>query len=136
MIRKAMRQNPFHPEWYWLQLGSAFLAGRRYEDAIEAYKRRTRPMVWVLSRLAICYAHLGRDAEAREITRQILMQNPNFRISNLRGGGWSVARLNSNPSDKTCLTTPPRRLIRDRPLEFCRLSIHRRAAANSNLRSK
>ena len=90
IIRKAMRLNPFHPEWYWLQLGSAFLAGRRYEDAIEAYKRRTRPMVWVLSRLAICYAHLGRDAEAQEMTRQILKQNPNFRISNLRGGGWSV----------------------------------------------
>jgi DNA-binding SARP family transcriptional activator/TolB-like protein len=90
MIRKAMRQNPFHPEWYWLQLGSAFLAARRHEDAIEAYKRRTRPMVWVLSRLAICYAHLGRDAEAQEMTRQILIQNPSFRISNLRGGSWSV----------------------------------------------
>jgi DNA-binding SARP family transcriptional activator/Tfp pilus assembly protein PilF len=93
MIREAMRLNPFHPEWYWLSLGAAFMASRRYEDAIEAYNRRTRPRVWVLTRLAICYAHLGRDSEAREMARRVLEQNPDFRISALRGGGWSDADI-------------------------------------------
>lgn len=93
MIREAMRQNPFHPEWYWLSLGAAFLAARRYEDAIEAYKRRTRPKVWVLSRLAICYAYLGNIAEAREMARKILEQDPHFRISTLHLGGWSDADI-------------------------------------------
>jgi adenylate cyclase len=88
-IREAMRLNPFHPEWYWLTLGNAFLAARRYEDAIEAFKRRTRPQVWVLTRLAICLAHLGRLAEAREMTRRVLELNPAFRISTLRTGAWS-----------------------------------------------
>ena len=59
-IGEAMRINPFHPEWYWVALGDAFLSARRYADAIEAYKRRTRPLVWVMSRMAICHAHWGR----------------------------------------------------------------------------
>lgn len=88
-IREAMRLNPFHPEWYWLELGAAFMAARRYEDAIEAYRRRTRPQVWVLSRLAICLAHLGRIGEAQEMARRILERNPAFRISTSRRGGWS-----------------------------------------------
>jgi tetratricopeptide (TPR) repeat protein len=88
-IGEAMRINPFHPEWYWVALGDAFLAARRYSDAIEAYKRRTRPFVWVLTRMAICHAHLGRGAEAREMTRRILELNPGFRISTLRRGAWS-----------------------------------------------
>jgi DNA-binding SARP family transcriptional activator/TolB-like protein/Tfp pilus assembly protein PilF len=65
---EAMRINPFHPEWYWVTLGDAFLAARRYADGIEAYKRRTRPLVWVMTRMAICHAHLGQAAEAREMT--------------------------------------------------------------------
>jgi DNA-binding SARP family transcriptional activator/TolB-like protein/cytochrome c-type biogenesis protein CcmH/NrfG len=89
-IREAMRLNPFHPQWYWLELGAAFMAARRYGDAIEAYKRRTRPQVWVLSRLAICYAHMGRIAEAQEMARRVLELNPAFRISTSRQGGWSA----------------------------------------------
>lgn len=88
-IREAMRLNPFHPEWYWLDLGSAFLAARRHADAIEAYKRRTRPQVWVLSRLASCYVHLGRTVEAQETVTRILELNPGFRISTSRRGLWS-----------------------------------------------
>lgn len=88
-IREAMRLNPFHPEWYWLDLGTVFLVARRHEDAIEAYKRRTRPQVWVLTRLASCYAHLGRTVEAKEMVARILAINPGFRISSLRRGLWS-----------------------------------------------
>jgi DNA-binding SARP family transcriptional activator/TolB-like protein len=88
-IREAMRLNPFHPEWYWLSLGNAFLVARRYGDAIEAYKRRTRPQVWVLTRMAICFAHLGNIAEAQEMTRRVLELAPGFRVSTLRRGAWS-----------------------------------------------
>jgi tetratricopeptide (TPR) repeat protein len=92
-VREAMRLNPFHPEWYWLALGGAFLAARRYADAIEAYKRRTRPQLWVLTRMAICFAHMGRIAEAREMTRRILEINPAFRITTFRSGAWSDADI-------------------------------------------
>jgi len=92
-IREAMRLNPFHPEWYWVGLGGTFLAARRYEDAIEAYKRRTRPQVWVLSRMAVCLAHLGRITEAKEMAQRILEQNPAFRISTSRRGGYSDEQI-------------------------------------------
>ncbi len=85
-IREAMRLNRFHPEWYWVALGGVFLIARRHEDAIEAYKRRTRPQVWVMSRLASCYAHLGRTVEAQEMVARILAINPGFQISTLRRG--------------------------------------------------
>jgi TolB-like protein/Tfp pilus assembly protein PilF len=90
-IGEAMRINPFHPDWYWVALGDGFLSARHYADAIEAYKRRTRPLAWVMSRMAICHAHLGQSAEAREMTRRILELNPGFRISTLRRGAWSGA---------------------------------------------
>jgi adenylate cyclase len=88
-VREAMALNPFHPEWYWLSLGDAFLAAERYDDAIEAFKRRTRPKVWVLTRMAICYVLGGRMEEARDTVRRVLEQNPDFRISRQRQGGWS-----------------------------------------------
>lgn len=83
-IREAMRLNPYHPEWYWIDLGTAFFAARRYDDAIEAYKRRTKPKVMVLSRMAACYAFLGLDLEARDAARRVLAQDPAFRVSQLR----------------------------------------------------
>lgn len=87
-VREAMALNPFHPEWYWLSLGDAFLAAERYDDAIEAFKRRTRPKVWVLTRMTICYVLGGRMEEARDTVRRVLEQNPDFRISAQRQGGW------------------------------------------------
>lgn len=88
-VREAMALNPFHPEWYWLALGDTFMAAGRYDDAIEAFKRRTRPKVWVLTRMAICYVLGGRMDEARDTARRVLEQNPGFRISGQRQGGWS-----------------------------------------------
>jgi len=95
-VREAMSLNPFHPEWYWLSLADAFLAAERYDDAIEAYKRRTRPKVWVLSRMAACHALCGRIDEARQFAQRVLEQNPAFRVSQGRQGGWldhDIARL-------------------------------------------
>ena len=95
-IREAMRLNPYHPEWSWVDLGSVLYAAGRYEDAIEAFKKRIRPQAWVLSRLAACYAQLGRMEEAAKAAAEVMKQNPDFKISTQRGGGWllqSVAHL-------------------------------------------
>lgn len=95
-IREAMRLNPYHPEWYWVDLGSVLYAAKRYEDAIEAFKKRMRPQAWVLSRLAACYAQLGRMEEAKKAADEVMKKNPNFTVSRNRVGGWllqSVAHL-------------------------------------------
>jgi tetratricopeptide (TPR) repeat protein len=95
-IREAMRLNPYHPEWYWVDLGSVLYAAKRYEDAIESFKKRIRPQAWVLSRLAACYAQLGRMEEAKKAAAEVMKKNPNFTVSRQRTGGWhlqSVAHL-------------------------------------------
>ena len=90
-IRQAMRLNPYHPEWYWIDLGIVFYMARRYEDAIEAYCHRTKPGHWVLSRLAACYAQMGRMEEAAAAVAQVLRLKPDFSIAKLRRAGWGTA---------------------------------------------
>jgi len=90
-IREAMRLNPYHPEWYWVDLGSVLYMARRYDDAIEAYRHRTRPGYWVMSRLAACYAQLGRQTEATAAVAEVLRQRPDFSIAKLRRPGWNAA---------------------------------------------
>lgn len=83
-IREAMRLNPYHPEWYWVNLGSVLYAARRYADAAEAFGRVTPPGYWVMCRLAGCYAQLGRVNEAREAAAEALRLRPNFSVAKLR----------------------------------------------------
>ncbi len=90
-IRHAMRLNPYHPEWYWIDLGIVFYVAHRYEDAIEAYLHLARPGHWVSSRLAACYAQLGRMEEAAAAVAQVLRVRPDFSIGKLRRAGWGMA---------------------------------------------
>lgn len=88
MIREAFRLNPYHPEWYWVDYGSALYACGRYEEAIEAFSHRRDPQVWVLCRMAACFAQLDRMVEARAAVAKILEQKPGFRLSQQRMGSW------------------------------------------------
>jgi DNA-binding SARP family transcriptional activator/TolB-like protein/Flp pilus assembly protein TadD len=88
-MREAMRRNPYHPEWYWSDLAMIFYMARRYEDALEAYQRRASRGYWVLSRIAACYAQLGRMDEARAATAEILRLKPDFSIRELGRAGWT-----------------------------------------------
>ena len=72
-MREAMRLNPYHPEWYWVDLGSVLYAAHCYEEALEAFKHRNRPGTLVLARLAACYAQLGRMDEARRMVAELLL---------------------------------------------------------------
>lgn len=88
-MREAMRRNPYHPEWYWVDLAIIFYIARRYEDALEAYRQRTNPGYWVMSRIAACYAQLGRMEEARAAAADVLRMKPDFSILRLRRAGWT-----------------------------------------------
>lgn len=89
MFREAFRLNPYHPEWYWVDYGSALYACEKYEEALEAFSHRREPHVWVLSRMAACYAQLNRMDEAKAIVERILKKNPGFRLSQQRWGSWA-----------------------------------------------
>ena len=42
-IKKAMRLNPHHPERFWSHLGRAYFVARRYREAIDSFRRLTKP---------------------------------------------------------------------------------------------
>jgi tetratricopeptide (TPR) repeat protein len=90
-IREAMRLNPYHPEWYWNQLGMVLYAARKYADAAEAFARVTRPGFWVLCRLAGCYAQMGRMSEAVVTADRARQLRPEFSLAKLRMPMWSPA---------------------------------------------
>lgn len=90
-MREAMQRNPYHPEWYWVDLAIIFYIARRYEDAAEAYRQRTNPGYWVMSRLAACYAQMGRMEEARAAAAEVLRLKPDFSVMGLNRAGWSNA---------------------------------------------
>jgi len=85
MVRRAMRLNPHHPEWYWSMLAIGLYAARRYEEALDAYRRiAVWKKPWHLARLAACYAQLGRLDEARAQAAEVLRLDPDFRLSNVK----------------------------------------------------
>ena len=90
-IREAMRLNPFHPEWYWSDLGMVLYAARRYADALAAFGRRAQQDAWASSRIAACYAQMNRMEEAATAAAEVLRQEPNFSISRRRLHMWGEA---------------------------------------------
>jgi DNA-binding SARP family transcriptional activator/TolB-like protein/Tfp pilus assembly protein PilF len=91
MFREAFRLNPYHPDWYWIDYGSTLYVCERYEEAIEAYSHRRNPHVWVLCRIAACYAQLDRMKEARAVVDKLMKTRPGFRLSEQRSGSWCAA---------------------------------------------
>jgi TolB-like protein/Tfp pilus assembly protein PilF len=83
-IREAMRLNPYHPEWYWVNLGSVLYEARKYADAAEAFGQVKRPGYWIFCRLAGCYAQLGRMDEATAMAANALRLRPDFSLAKLR----------------------------------------------------
>jgi TolB-like protein/Tfp pilus assembly protein PilF len=90
-IREAMRLNPYHPEWYWSDLGIVLYAARRYADAAEAFRRRAQPGRWLYSRLAACYAQMGRIDDAAAAAAEARRLWPDFSLARLRLHMWTPA---------------------------------------------
>ncbi len=80
LIREAMRLNPFHPDWYWSAMAIAAYAAGRYEEALEANRRRP-PQYWEFARVAACLAQLGRIDEARRCAADVLRLKPDFHLA-------------------------------------------------------
>jgi adenylate cyclase len=79
-IRKAMRLNPHHPERFWNHLGRAFFVARRYNEAIESFRRISHPDQFHHAFLAASSAMVGDDAAAAAHVRSVLTLDPKFSI--------------------------------------------------------
>ena len=85
-FERAIRASPVDPLLYRLftGMGMALIELRRFEEAIVAGKKALRQNTsfsGVYCVLASAFAHLGRDAEAREAAARVLELDPAFTIS-------------------------------------------------------
>ena len=97
-FERAMRMSPVDPQLHLLfvGMGIASIELRRFDEAIVAGKaQRQNPFYPAAYRcLASAFAHLGRDAEAREAAARLLEIDPTFTISAyIARGGQSNAKL-------------------------------------------
>jgi adenylate cyclase len=98
-FERAIRMSPVDPSLYapFTGMGLAFIELRRFDEAIVAGKKaqHLNPAYQVSYRcLASAFAHLGRDAEAREAAAHLLENDPAFTISAfIARGGQSNAKL-------------------------------------------
>ena len=91
-----MRMSPVDPLLHraFARMGYAFIELGRFDEAIVVAKKaqRLNPAFQVPYRcLASAFAHLGRDAEAREAAARLLEVDPNFTIST-----WIARGVQSN----------------------------------------
>jgi adenylate cyclase len=98
-FERAIRMSPVDPRLHitFVGMGYAFIELRRFDEAIVAGKKaqRQNPSYSAAYRcLASAFAHLGRDAEAREAAAGILETDPTFTISSgIARGALSNAKL-------------------------------------------
>jgi adenylate cyclase len=98
-FERAYRMSPVDPLLHLLLsgMGYAFIELRRFDEAIVAGRKALRQSpFWVPACrcLASAFAHLGRDAEAREAATRLLEVDPAFTISGwVARGGQSNAKL-------------------------------------------
>ena len=76
-----MRLNPYHPEWYWVNLGTVFYAAQSLRGRARGLPASHGPGYWVMARLAACYAQLGRIEEAKAAAAEVIRLKPSFAIS-------------------------------------------------------
>jgi adenylate cyclase len=85
-FQRAIRMSPVDPElrFAFVGMGFAFIELGRFDEAFVAGKKaqRQNPIFPGAYRcLASAFAHLGRDAEAREAAARVLEFDPTFSIS-------------------------------------------------------
>jgi adenylate cyclase len=98
-FERAIRMSPVDPRLHmtFAGIGMAFIELRRFDEAIVAGKKAQRQnssFSGAYRCLASAFAHLGRDAEAREAAARLLQLDPTFTISSyIARGGLSNAKL-------------------------------------------
>jgi adenylate cyclase len=98
-LERAIRMSPVDPLLHFTFVGMAlaFVDLRRFDEAIAAAKKAQRhnPSYSATYRcLAASFAHLGREAEARDAAVRVLELDPDFTISAfIARGGQSNAKL-------------------------------------------
>jgi TolB-like protein/class 3 adenylate cyclase/Flp pilus assembly protein TadD len=81
MIQQAKQLNPLASDWYDWVIGIAAFFDGRYEEALDALNRVGNSSSFLRCDLAATYVRLGRMEDARATVRDILEEQPNYRLS-------------------------------------------------------
>ena len=79
-MEQAIARNPYHPGWYLYDLAFGHFVARRYQDAVDALERRIPRTIGTSELLALCYAMLGREADAAAAMAIVLETRQNFSV--------------------------------------------------------
>ena len=81
-FNRAREIDPyFDPPWFWYNLGQAYMALRRYGDALVAFEHLPTGGYRAAALMAGCHARLANVGRATVFVRQSLNKRPEFRIS-------------------------------------------------------
>ena len=83
LLERAMRLNPYFPDWYLWYLGDAYFHLGQYEKTIAAVTQM-RDQSEAHRLLASSHALLGNQEQAREHARKLMEVHPNFSIEHWR----------------------------------------------------
>jgi len=91
LMERAMRLNPYYPEWYLGILGQSYRVAGRYEQAIATYnellERRQKTGGTTLQShlgLTLTYMKIGREDDARDHSAELLRIDPSFSMEWVR----------------------------------------------------
>jgi adenylate cyclase len=76
LVKRAMRLNPRHPDWYWQELGLALYVGGQYTEAIDAFNRIANRVEFDYAYLAACRVALGDVEHAQSHIADLLKIRP------------------------------------------------------------
>ena len=79
-MQKALRLNPYPPEFYFEALALCYFVAGQYKDSIAALQKVTRPWGTIYRHSAVNYALLGRVEQARALLPKLLEREPNASI--------------------------------------------------------
>lgn len=79
MLERAMRLNPYFPDWYLWCLADAYWTLGRPKDVISTVQRMQNPAEGGRL-LAVSYAELGMLREAKDVVANILVRNSAFSV--------------------------------------------------------
>jgi len=83
LLQRAMRLNPYYPDWYLWYLADAYITLERYADVVATVRQMRNPDEG-RRMLAASYAHLGMTTEARAEAEAVLRSHPAFTIGRWR----------------------------------------------------
>jgi adenylate cyclase len=91
LMQRAMRLNPYYPEWYLGILAQSYRVAGRYEEAIATYnefleRSRQAGGNTLLAHLGLAstYMRVGKEDEARDHATEVLKIDPDFSLEWVR----------------------------------------------------